>query len=145
MSYFSCDPSGRVTEYYLWMRGEFPKSKRAKRTLVSRGAGKMIPRTSRRIWLTVIVNTIATLLLALLGLFGSTLAGIISSLPLWFILVSRVALAGLAAASTLWYERLKSPPTMPMAEAFSPKARRRMLGLVPGKMDHGISQGGALL
>jgi NACHT domain-containing protein len=83
---------------------------------------------SRRTVLIIVVGTIASLLVALTSLLVSTLTGIISSLPLWIILVSIVVVIVLATALGLWYERLKSTPETLTAAAR--ENRQRMLKLV---------------
>ena len=65
---------------------------------------------SKKTLLLIVVGAIATLLVTLASILGGTLTGRLSSLPLWLIMVSIVVIGGLAAAFTLWYERLKSTP-----------------------------------
>ncbi len=86
--------------------------------------------TSQRTVLIIIVGAIASLLVALTSLLVSTLTGIISSLPLWMILVSIVVVIVLATAFGLWYERLKSTPETLAAVQ---ENRQRMLQRVQTK------------
>jgi DNA polymerase III delta prime subunit len=72
---------------------------------------------SRRPWLIVVVSTIASLFVMLVGLLVGTLTGRLSSLPLWIILAGIVVLICLVALLGILQKRLETTPETLVAAA----------------------------
>src|SRR5258708_10025866 len=95
--------------------------------------GKMMRRSTRRIWVSIAVGAIIVLLPVLLDLFKGPIAAkaIFSSFPLWIDVVGLVVTAGLIGAFTYWSAKLISAPDTSVATAR--ENRQSMLNLVQNK------------